>query len=110
MGEGRAMIINRKHVTETRKYEWDFTDILPSGVTLSSITSITQEEVDGDTGEHATSTDLTIASQSLATPIASALVSGGVAGKLYVLKCLAAASDSQAPVVAGGLLVDGVVG
>ncbi len=103
------MRVNRKDSGETRKYEFDFTDILPSAVTLSSITTISQYEATS-AGGYTTTTDLTLSSQALATPIASVLVAGGTAGKVYLLECLCLASDGQSIIVPGGLSVEDAAG
>jgi hypothetical protein len=100
----------RKDSGETLKVSFDFEDVLPSGVTLSSITSISQKEASADADGYSTTTDLTLSGQALATPVASVLVAGGTAGRVYLLECLALASDGQSLIVAGGLSVEDAVG
>lgn len=93
------MEMNEKTNAAAVKYVFDFTDLLATGVTLSSVTDVTQQE-SGDT-----STALTVATPTLATPRVSALVSGGTAGKLYVLSARAVASSGETLIVQAGVSI-----
>ena len=108
-GEGSDIDIFKKDSGEGRAYTFDFTSVLADGETLSSVTSITQKEAASD-GTLAATTDLTIGTGSLSSPLVTAIVSGGTAGKLYVLECKAATSGGQSAIVAGGLMVLDSVG
>ncbi len=94
-----TVTIVEKPAAEARVYTWDFSGLLASGESISGTPTITEYE----SGE-ATS-DLTIGSPTLSSPYVTALVSGGTAGKVYVLECKATATGSQALVVRGGLAV-----
>lgn len=89
----------RKDPSEAILVYFDFAPELASGETLSSVTSISQYD-DGDA-----TTDLTIGSGTITGLKVKALVSGGTAGTVYVVKCKCATSLSQSPVVAVGLVL-----
>lgn len=93
------MDIFRKLTGEAISYIFDFTNELASGETLTSVTGITQKE------SGVTTSDLTIGTPALATPLVTALVSVGVAGKIYVMECKAVTSGGQTLIVEGGLAV-----
>lgn len=103
------MNIFKKDSGETRTYTWDFTNVLADGETLSSVTGVTVYEADS-TGAYASSSALTVGSTTLASPLVTAAVSGGVAGRMYVLECKCATSGGQAAIVTGGLSVHDTVG
>ena len=103
------MDIYKKDAGEGRRYAWDFTAVLGDGETLATVTGVTQYEAASD-GTCAASTALTIGNTTHSTPSVTAIVSGGVAGKLYVLECKAATSGGQSAIVSGGLSVHNSVG
>lgn len=95
------MNIQKKTAGETLKMTWDFTAKLGTGETVTGITSFTA--VNAATG--AVSADLTFTGQAAVSPLATALVAGGVAGTVYVVSCKVTTSLGQAPVVEGAVCV-----
>jgi hypothetical protein len=94
--------IYRKEPAAAVLYTWSFTALLGTGETLSSVAGFTQ--TDCTTGD--ASTDLTVGTPALASPLVQALVSGGTAGGLYELRCRATTSAGQTLVVAGSVSVN----
>lgn len=88
-----------KPAAEARTCVWDFSGVLASGDAISGAPVIDQTE------SGATSTGLTVGTPTLSTPYVTALVSGGTAGKLYVLEARATATGGQTLCVRGGVAV-----
>ena len=84
-----------KQPTETRKFGMEFNNLLGTSETVSSITSIVSEKIDGST------TDLTITSSGIETSTVSSKnslvtlwVAGGTTGNTYKIEVLVATSSS----------------
>jgi hypothetical protein len=84
-----------KQPTETRKFGMEFNNLLGTSETVSSITSIISEKIDGST------TDLTITSSGIDTSTVSSKnslvtlwVAGGTTGNTYKIEVLVATSSS----------------
>lgn len=84
-----------KQPTETRKFGMEFNNLLGTSETVSSITSIVSEKIDGST------TDLTITSSGIDTSTVSSKnslvtlwVAGGTTGNTYKIEVLVATSSS----------------
>jgi hypothetical protein len=80
--------------TEGANVSFDFTLKLAGSETITSVTSITQL----DATANGPTTDLTIGAGAISGAVVTALVSGGVAGKVYLLRCKVATSLSEGPV------------
>jgi hypothetical protein len=85
-----------KQPTETRKFGMEFNNLLGTSETVSSITSIVSEKIDGST------TDLTITSSGIETSTVSSKnslvtlwVAGGTTGNTYKIEVLVATSSSS---------------
>ena len=84
-----------KQPTETRKFGMEFNNLLGTSETVSSITSIVSEKIDGS------ATDLTITSSGIDTSTVSSKnslvtlwVAGGTTGNTYKIEVLVATSSS----------------
>ena len=84
-----------KQPTETRKFGMEFNNLLGTCETVSSITSVVSEKIDGST------TDLTITSSGIETSTVSSKnslvtfwVAGGTTGNTYKIEVLVATSSS----------------
>ena len=84
-----------KQPTETRKFGMEFNNLLGTSETVSSITSVVSEKIDGST------TDLTISSSGIETSTVSSKnslvtfwVAGGTTGNTYKIEVLVATSSS----------------
>ena len=84
-----------KQPTETRKFGMEFNNLLGTSETVSSITSVVSEKIDGST------TDLTITSSGIETSTVSSKnslvtfwVAGGTTGNTYKIEVLVATSSS----------------
>jgi hypothetical protein len=84
-----------KQPTETRKFGMEFNNLLGTSETVSSITSVVSEKIDGST------TDLTITSSGVETSTVSSKnslvtfwVAGGTTGNTYKIEVLVATSSS----------------
>ena len=84
-----------KQPTETRKFGMEFNNLLGTSETVSSITSIISEKIDGS------ATDLTITSSGIDTSTVSSKnslvtlwVAGGTTGNTYKIEVLVATSSS----------------
>lgn len=98
------MDLLEKQPTESRLYDMDFGPRLAAAEAVSSLTSVTQQEVDQDTGARSPTTDLTISDQAISGQLAQARIAGGVNGKLYLVTFLVT-TDLGNTVEAEGLLL-----
>lgn len=89
------MDVFTKHPTATEHYDFDFTEALPSAVTLATVVNITADP----TG------DLTIMPGMISGSRVQTLISGGVDGRMYRLLCRATTSVGETLEVCGGLAV-----
>jgi len=83
-----------KQPAESRKYGVEFNSLLASSETISSITSITSEKIDG------TTTDLTIDTSTIESSPTSSKnslvtfwIAGGTTGQTYKVETLVVSSD-----------------
>jgi hypothetical protein len=84
-----------KQPTETRKFGMEFNNLLETSETVSGITSVSSEKIDG------TSSDLTISTTGIETSTVSSKnslvtfwVAGGTTGNTYKLEILVNTSSS----------------
>ena len=84
-----------KQPTEERKFSIEFNNLLATSETLSSISSVASEKIDGSTS------DLTIATTGIETSSVSSKnsvitfwVSGGTTGNTYKIEAIVNTSDS----------------
>jgi hypothetical protein len=84
-----------KQPAEQRKFSIEFNNLLATSETVTSITSISSEKIDG------TVTDLTIATTGIETSATSSKnsmvtfwVSGGTTGNTYKIEAIVGTSDS----------------
>ena len=84
-----------KQPTETRKFGMELNNLLDTGETVSTITSINSEKIDGST------TDLTITTSGIESSTVSSKnslvtfwVAGGTTGNTYKLEVLVVTSSS----------------
>ena len=84
-----------KQPSETRKFGMEFNNLLDTSETISTITSIVSEKIDGSTS------DLTITSSGIESSAVSSKnslvafwVAGGTTGNTYKLEVLAVTSSS----------------
>jgi hypothetical protein len=95
----------KKQPAETRTFTMDFSPRLPTGVALSSISSVAERTVDTDDGTRTTTSDLTFVSQSLSTPNVSLQISGGTDNTLYEVTVVCACDNADIVEGEGLLLV-----
>lgn len=87
-----------KPPTASKLYNFDFTDDLATGETVSSATSVTSDTPTGATA-------LTIGTPTVSSPNVQVRISGGSAGYTYHLTCTVSTSDSNTLVGCGDLRV-----
>jgi hypothetical protein len=80
-----------KQPAESRLYHFVFTNLLASGETISTVTSVTQVNL----GKVAGSSDVTIGPPTKTTNIAQVRISGGTNYESYKLSALVTTSDSN---------------
>lgn len=95
------MQIFPKDSAENVLYTFDFAAKLAANEALTGTPTFTVEDAFLD----AASTDLTVGTPTVAETSVQALLSGGVAGVLYVVECTATTDGGQTLVVAGGISV-----
>lgn len=88
-----------KRPGESRLYEFDFTDLLATGETVSAVSGVTATTPSG-------SSALTVGSPTLTSPSAFVRISGGTSGYVYLLTCTVTTSASNTLVACGHLRVE----
>lgn len=78
-----------KQPSETRTYTMDFSGLMTSLETISSITTVTSELRGGGTS------DLTIASENISAQTVTMSISGGTSGYVYRVEVIIVTSTSQ---------------
>jgi hypothetical protein len=84
-----------KQPNESRLYEMDFSNLLNTGETISTVDSVTQLEWDADTSSYVPTTDLTLGSPATNGTIAQVRISDGVDQKTYKVTFLVTTTDSN---------------
>jgi len=96
------MSFSPKTPTEQELFGFDFSRLLPSGVTISSAV-VTATVIDGTDADPSA---MISGSATISGSLVSQLVIGGVAGVTYCLKCAATFSDGQVPELHDDLAVE----
>lgn len=74
-----------KQPSEVRRYTMDCSPRLAALDTIASVTSVTEQTVDQETGARTSSTDLTIGAASISGQSIQVQISGGSEGVLYLI-------------------------
>lgn len=77
-----------KQPDESRLYDMDFSNLLATGETISSVDSVTQLEWDANTEDYIATTDLTLGAPSTNGTIGQVRISGGNDGETYKITFL----------------------
>jgi hypothetical protein len=100
------VIIYTKDVQSVEYVLFDYTQRLNPGEVIVNVLAVEVFEfLPNGTGTQGSS-DLTLGGPAIASPLVQVLVSGGVAGKMYELKCLAQTSLGQTLADHGGLNIN----
>ena len=78
-----------KQPAEKRKFSMDFSNLLASGESITTISSVTSEEIDGG------ASDLTITGQTLNGSIVDMFIECGTSGKTYLVEVTVNTNGSQ---------------
>ncbi len=95
----------RKRTTETLPLAFDFTNVLPSEVTISSAGTTLATVASDSTVEDASPSDIVSGSASVSGTKVAQTITAGVDGVKYFLKFIANGSDSKIYEGEAGLLV-----
>jgi hypothetical protein len=95
----------RKQPSESFLYDMDFAPRLKVGETVTSITSIVQQELNTDTLARTTTTDLTLSGQAFSGQLVQVRITAGLTSKAYVLTFKVGTSLSNSVEAEGILLV-----
>lgn len=95
MTERPVPTMSRKRTTETVPVGYDFTNDLPSGVTVSSAGTTTATVASDSAVADASPSSIINGAASAATPIITQSITAGTDGAKYFLKFIATGSDGE---------------
>lgn len=97
-----------KQPNEDRLYDMDFSPRLADAESLTGTPTMTQQEVDQQTGALSSTTDLTLGTPTVNAQVAQIRISGGVDGKLYKVTFLATTDLANTVEAEGFLMVQNI--
>lgn len=89
-----------KYASESRKYDFDFTNLLSDKDAISSVSSITDSVYEGSE-----TTGLTVGDGSVNDPVVEVDISAGTGGVTYKLTCTVSTANGNTLVLVGYLKV-----